>query len=833
MLAEIGSILEGLALLTALYGALAAFWSIRRADPRWAASGRNAAYSAAALLGLALLALLAAFLSDQFQIAYVSQHSSRDLPLYLKISALWGGQEGSLLLWSFLQALFTALVLARPSEHARPLVPWATVLLSVITVFFTAVTLFLSNPFALLSAVPADGQGLNPLLRHPGMIFHPPLMYLGYVMLAAPFAFAMAALLTRRVEDWPSIARRWTLTAWLFLGLGLLLGARWAYDVLGWGGYWGWDPVENAGLMPWLTATALLHGAVMQDERRGFRLWNVLLAVFSFLLVLFGTFTTRSGMIQSVHAFARSNMGPYFLAFMSLTLVFSFALMIRYRRLLASPVAVDSFLTRDGMFLLTLLVFATITVSVLVGSLLPTITEAVGGRRFEAGPAWFDRVTGPQFAALTLFLGVCPLLGRAAAAFKRLRGRLLPALVGAVLLPVVAALAGFTNPLSLIGFAFAGLAAGTALTEWALDAVARSRHGETGLLVALGALLSRNRRKYGGYVVHLGVILIVLGLIGTRMAPFETQRVLDAGEAVGVGDYVLVLEETGREAAGDHLSTWALLSVYRNGQYLTTLRPRIEQYPTFFDQTVAVPALHPALRHDLYVVLASVSGDGSSVTVKVFVNPLASFLWLGGLVFLSGGVMALWPSAHQALPAPQARRRALLNSLGLAAVLLLLAAAALAMWGPGHGEVNRPAGRPLVGQPAPDFTLTLLDGSTLTLSELRGQVAVVNFWASWCPPCEDELPDLQQTWSAYQGRGVTFVGVVFRDEESAVRDFVARFSLTYPIGLDVDGRIAERYGITGVPETFVVDASGNVAAIHIGPVTAEQLVGELEGVVGR
>ncbi|HIQ00591.1 MAG TPA: heme lyase CcmF/NrfE family subunit, partial [Anaerolineales bacterium] len=415
MLAEVGAFSIALALAAALYGTFAILWSIRHADPRWAESGRNGVYATTGLLGLALLLLLAAFLADRFQIRYVAQHSSRDLPLYLKVSAVWAGQEGSLLLWAFLQTLFSGLVVrdgGRGDRKGRPYVPWAMVFLSLITAFFVAVTLFLSNPFVRLDAAPADGQGLNPLLRHPGMIFHPPALYLGYVGLAVPFAFALAALVTWQVDDWPAVARRWTLASWLFLGLGLLLGARWAYDVLGWGGYWGWDPVENAGLMPWLTATALLHSTVMQEERRGFRVWSLLLAVLSFALVLFGTFTTRSGMIQSVHAFVRSPLGPYFLAFIGLTLVGSSALLYSRRSVLTDSRPSDGLLSREGLFLLTLTLFLTLTGSVLVGSLLPTITEAIAGQRFEAGPAWFDRVTGPQFAALVLVLGFCPLLGR-------------------------------------------------------------------------------------------------------------------------------------------------------------------------------------------------------------------------------------------------------------------------------------------------------------------------------------------------------------------------------------------------------------------------------------
>jgi len=836
MLAEVGTIVIGLALAAALYATFAVLQSIRRSDGRWARSGRNGVYAAAALLGLALLLLLVAFLGDRFQIRYVAQHSSRALPVYLKVSALWAGQEGSLLLWAFLQALFAGLVVRggydREGRPARARTAWATVFLGLTAVFFIAVTLFLSNPFARLDVVPEDGQGLNPLLRHPGMIFHPPALYLGYVGLAVPFALALAALITRQVEDWTAAARPWTLMSWLFLGVGLLLGARWAYDVLGWGGYWGWDPVENAGLMPWLTATALLHGGVMQEERRGFRVWNLILVILSFVLVLFGTFTTRSGLIQSVHAFARSLLGPYFLAFIAVTLVGSLALLYSRRSVLADPTSSSGLLSRDGLFLLTLVLFLTITGSVLVGSLLPTLTDALTGRQFEASPEWFDRVTGPQFAALVLVMGLCPLLGRAAQAVARLRSRGWPGLAGAALVAAVAATAGFTGWASLVGLALVGFAGGTALAEIARAVAARSRRKGENFLRALGHVVERNRRRYGGYLVHIGVILMAAGIIGTRMYPFETEVVLSAGEPVAVGEYTLVFEDLRQEPAGDHLTTWASLAVYRDGAYLTTLQPRLNQY-VGSDQTVAVPALRPTLREDLYLILAGWAQDGTTATFKVFVNSLASFLWLGGLVFLAGGAVAVWPSPGPArLSVPQARRRAVWNSVALAAGLLVLVAAGVAMWGPGHGAVTQAAGRPLPGQEAPDFTITLLDGSLLSLSDLHGQVAVVNFWSTGCPPCEDEAPALQTVWEEYQGRGVAFVGIAYQDQGPDVRQFAARFGITYPLGLDVGG-IATAYGITGVPETFVVDADGRVAYVHIGPVGEETLAGELDALLNR
>ena len=829
MLAEVGTLTIGLALLVGLYALFAIPWSIRRSDPRWLQSGENGIYTVTALLGLGLLLLLLAFLNDHFEIEYVAQNSSRGLPLYLKVSAVWAGQEGSLLLWSFLQALFSALLVARPSKAARPLIPWAATVLSGVAVFFIAVTLFLSNPFATLDTVPADGQGLNPLLRHPGMIFHPPALYLGYVGLAVPFALAMAALITGQVDGWTRAARRWTLSAWLFLGLGLFLGARWAYDVLGWGGYWGWDPVENAGLMPWLTATALLHGAVIQEERQGFRAWNIALVILSFVLVLFGTFTTRSGLIQSVHAFGRSALGYYFLAFIGLVLLASTALVISRRSLLRDEPSSEGLLSREGLFLITLVLFLTLTVSVFIGSTLPTITEALSSHRFEAGPDWFDRVTGPQFGLMLLVLALCPLLARSAQALRRLRSRGWPALIGAVVVAGGAALAGFSGWTSLGGFALAGLAGGTAVAEIAQDVIGRSRRKGESLLQALQHQVSRHRRRYGGYLVHFGLVLLVIGIIGTRIHAVETEMVLAPGETDHIGRYTLVFEDLRQEPVADHIRTTATVAAYRDEEYLTTLIPRIDAYS---HQTVAIPAVRFGWREDLYVVLASYSP--TSVTLKVFVNPLATFLWLGGLVLLAGGTVAVWPSAEGIrLPAPAARRRRLRHTAAAILVLMVLVAAGVAMWGPGHGASAQSRGRPLPGQQAPDFTVALLDGTSLSLSDLRGRVTVLNFWATWCPSCEEELPALQSTWEVYQNRDVVFIGVALQDDEPSIRGTAAKYGLTYPLAIDSDDRIASVYGITGVPETFVIDPEGTVAFVHIGPVTAEELATELDSLLGQ
>ena len=821
---EIGNIFIGLALAAALYAIYAMYQGINKHDSRWRDSGKRAIHASTALLGAALLVLILAFLFHHFEIKYVAQHSSLALPIYLRLSAIWAGQEGSLLLWAFLQALFTVLAIERPGEKARPLVPWATVILGLVTAFFTGVTLLLSNPFTQTAHTPVDGMGLNPLLRHPGMIFHPPAMYVGYVGLAVPFAFAMSALIMGKIQGWTRAIRSWTLIAWLGLGLGLLLGMRWAYDVLGWGGYWGWDPVENAGLMPWFTATALVHGAVMQDERRGFHLWNFLLVIFSFVLVLFGTYATRSGAIQSVHAYARSNLGGVYLGAIVFTLGGALALLIWRRSLLQrdDPTENEGLLTRDGTFTLTLILFSTLTISVFIGSVLPTLSQRMMGQAFEAGPDWFDQVTGPQFAALLLLLGVCPVLGRSVQALRQLKKLRWIGIIGPLVAVGAGAAAGFTKPVSLIGFALVGFAGATALAEFGEGIRKRTRKRDEAPLNALWRLLRTQQRKYGGYLVHIGIILMAVGIIGTRMYPLERDIVINSGESFQVGDYTLTLEGMHQDMREDHVSTRANVTVAQGATYLTTLNPEIRHYANF-EQSYGIPAVRPGLREDLYLILAGWSEDQTQVTFRVLINALANFLWLGGLIFLAGGTLAFWPRTKQ---------QNKWHIVGGIIVLALLLGAAWAMWiAPQSQASEGTAMRPSAGQPAPDFRLTLLDGSTLSLADLRGQVVVLNIWASWCPPCTEELPALQSVWTSYQDADVVLVGAAYQENEKDVRAAVESYGLTYPIGLDTNDRIASTYGITGVPETFIIDAEGRIAYVHIGPITADQLTQEMESLV--
>ncbi|MDY6874170.1 MAG: cytochrome c-type biogenesis CcmF C-terminal domain-containing protein [Chloroflexota bacterium] len=817
MLSEIGSILIGLALFTTFYAIFALVYGLRNNDHSWRESGQRALYSGSALLLLALILLLVAFITDQFQFIYVATHSNSVLPLALKMSAIWAGQEGSLLLWAFLQLLFTSLIARKIEEDRTAVTTWATVILAVITAFFVAMTLVFSNPFLATTSAPLDGQGMNPLLRHPGMIFHPPVLYIGYVGLAIPFAYALAALIVGDADLWPRKSRRWLLIAWLFLGLGLFLGMRWAYDVLGWGGYWGWDAVENAGLMPWLTATALMHGLVMQSRGKGFKVWNVSLAVLSYALVIFGTFTTRSGLIQSVHAFSESTSGPYYLALIALILLGSIILMVVKRLAFANPVALDKIFSREGMFFFALLSLLLITVSILVGTLLPTLT----GGTFTAPAAWFNRVVGPQLGVLVFLIGVCPLFGRVYKSVRTSLWRGLPPLIGIMLGLVLAWVGGFRSPAAMIGLAAAGFAGGTALGEIGFDIGTRiSKHG---FKPALGRLPLMGEGGYGGPLVHLGVVLMAVGVIGTQMYATEQSVTALPGDSVSSGDYTLIYEDLYQESTEDHFDTWASVAVYKDSDYLTTLTPRMAYYPNY-DQTIAEPAISSRMDEDLYLLLFRYDETGE-ISLSVRVNPLSGFLWAGGFVLLIGGLFAWWPRLRTEAEGATVGRRRWMRVLPLL-ILTVLVILGIALWGV-SGAGGRASGRPLTGENAPGFSASDLTGVEFSLEDYRGQVVVLNFWATWCPQCKDEMPEFEIIWQALQTEGVQFLGVAMDDTQSAVEAMARELGITYPLIVEEGGRITGAYGVSAVPETFIIAPDGSLAAFHIGVVDGETLRDEI------
>jgi len=644
MIPDVGYLVMVMALVSALYAAIAALYGFFTGEDRWVSSARHATMTLAPLLALSCLTLIYALVTGDFQLKYVATTSSRDMPVFLKVTALWGGQNGSLLFWSFLMATFTFIVMLRRWDEDRELLPHVIFVTTGTLVFFIGLTTFVANPFEKLSFIPPDGQGLNPLLRHPGMVAHPPALYLGYVGFVIPYAFAMAALVTRRTDPhWIRVTRRWTLAAWLFLSLGLLLGGRWAYDVLGWGGYWAWDPVENAAFMPWLTGTAFLHSVMIQEKRGMLKVWNMVLIILTYGLVIFGTFITRSGVISSVHSFARSAVGPLFFSFIAVTAVASVATLLRRLDDLKAENRLDALLSREAAFLLNNMLFMTLTFSVFVGTISPMVSELVTGEKITVGPPWFNRVTGPQFALLLMLMGIAPLTAWRKTAARRLGRSLWWPFLIALAVVIGLFLRGTRTWGALLGFFIVTLVGGTTLWEYARGVIARHRARGEPWPVAFWRLAGRNRRRYGGYIIHLGVICMALGVIGTHFFQQDTEGTLRSGEALEIGGFRAVYQTLRTyPGPGDLVVTEATVEIYRGDQRLKTVHPKREFYQNT-QQTMTIPALRSTMAEDVYVLLTGWEGGGTTATFRVYINPLVNWLWLGGLIFIVGRLVAGWP----------------------------------------------------------------------------------------------------------------------------------------------------------------------------------------------
>lgn len=658
MMTDVGSAALLLALVFSLYTAVAGYLAVRRLRADLLASARRSAVATFALVTLACLVLVVLLFQRDYQVLYVYQHVSSSLPPLYTFAALWAGQEGSLLVWLWLLALLTVVALRQRAAWSRELEPYALGVLGLVEAFFALLLCVVSKPFVLLPARAVDGMGLNPLLENPGMVYHPPTLFVGYAATAIPFAYAIAALMAGRLnEDWLRGIRRWNLVAWAFLGIGILLGAQWAYVELGWGGYWAWDPVENASLIPWLTGTALLHSAMIQERRRLFKVWNLLLVVGTFLLCILATFVTRSGFVQSVHAFSRSSIGYYFLGFILFWTAASLWLIAARRRELRSDEIVEEVMSREGTFLLNNILFTGLALAVLLGTLFPALTEALSGTQVALGRSFFDRVSGPVALAMLALLGVCPLLGWRRAGNLR---RVLPVPVGAgvatVLLLVL--LGGMRDALALFSFGLIAFAGSTVAVEFVRGVQARRKVAGELPLVALLNLLRKGRRRYGGYIVHLGVVLIALGITGQGLFSSERHITLQRGESVAIGQYQVRFEDLASEMAAAKERHVATVGVYVGDQRIASLRPEYNFHYNV-QQFVSEVAIRSTPREDLYVAMAGISNDGSAVTFRVLLNPLMVWLWVGGGVLLAGTLIAFWPEGwRQARVAVPAARRA-------------------------------------------------------------------------------------------------------------------------------------------------------------------------------
>lgn len=668
MLAELGYGALVLTFLLTLYSLGSALYGEWKRSEASVESARRAMLLTWPLLTLSALTLVYLLVNNFYQVSFVYEVTSRNMPTYLKATALWGGQAGSLVFWAWLMSAFTSLVALRKWERDRELLPWVLVVAAVTLAFFLSLIVFFENPFLrywqtasgkiiqamfwpanTLPFIPSDGRGLNPLLRHPGMVIHPPMLYLGFVSFVIPYAFAMAALITNRSDDrWIRLTRRWTLWAWLFLSFGLVLGGRWAYDVLGWGGYWAWDPVEIAAFMPWLTGTAFLHSVMIQEKRGMFKQWNMLLIILTYALVIFGTFLTRSGVLSSVHAFAQSAIGPMFFGFIALSLFASVGLLIHRWKDLKAEVEMKSLFSREALFLLNNLLFMSILVVCFWGVLFPLLSELFTNQKVTVGPPFYERATAPLFAALMFLMGAAPLSAWGSAR-ARIIGRAMwkPALAAAI----VTAVLFFTytrNGIALTGFFLIALVLFVTLYEFWRAARARRRtHGEH-LFSAFGNLFRRNQRRYGGYVIHISMMLMAIGILGIEIFQIETQGTLAVNQSLKLGNYRIEYDDIARFPGPDLREvTRAVVNVYQGERYLGQLYPRIDYYPES-QQNMTIPGQRPTLLDDLYVLLVDWEPASSSgATFKVYVNPLVNWLWLGSLVFFVGILITVWPEQEK------------------------------------------------------------------------------------------------------------------------------------------------------------------------------------------
>ncbi|MGH3115667.1 MAG: heme lyase CcmF/NrfE family subunit [Gaiellales bacterium] len=633
----------GLAVYAVLAGGFAA-WKRRQ---RLGESAENAILTSFAAALVASLVLLTALVQKDFGFVYVYEHSSLELPRAYTISAFWGGQEGSLLLWLLILTGFSTAAVLLARRSSRSLLAWTVPVLGGVIVFFSLLLVAVSSPFATQPA-PADGLGLNPSLQNPYMLIHPPMLYLGFVGLTIPFAFAMGALLARRADElWIVVTRRWTLVAWTFLGFGQLLGAHWAYVEVGWGGYFAWDPVENAALMPWLAATAFLHSVMIQEKRGMLKIWNVLLVVGAFALALFGTFLTRSGILSSIHSFTEGSIGPWFLGFIGLVVACSAALIVSRLPLLCAQTRLESPISREASFLYNNLLLVAFCLTILWGVVYPILTEALRGEPVTVGPPYYNFFLKAFGLPLLLLMAIGPLIAWRRASLRGL-GRTFVWPLGiavAVGLLLLALGAGSSAP-GLIGYTFCAFVLASIGLEFSRGTRARRALSGGSWLAALAELIGRNRRRYGGYVVHASIVLLAIGVIGSSAYDTTREQRLRPGQSMAVGDYALTYRGATRERGANAMELRAVVDVERAGERLGTMRPGKNSY--FAEQQVSNEAAIRSDRlngEDLFLIAEQIERD--SVFLKVLVKPLVNLIWIAGFVFLGGALIALWPDARE------------------------------------------------------------------------------------------------------------------------------------------------------------------------------------------
>ncbi len=652
-MSQIGSFALLLALALSAYSFLAGVLALSRPGPgseRLGETARRAGIATFAVVFLAALILVISAFQDDFSIAYIFHHSNRDLPAPYKFATLWSGQEGSLLFWSLLLSAYGLVLRLRHKTDSR-LFAHASVIIAAVQIFFLLLLNFAAHPFAIMQGeLPPDGNGLNPLLQYPEMVIHPPMLYLGYVGFTVPFAFALGALIMRYPgEKWIHITRRWTMVTWGFLTCGVFLGAHWAYSVLGWGGYWGWDPVENASFMPWLTGTAFLHSVMMQEKRGMLKTWNVWLIFSTFGLSIFGTFLTRSGVVSSVHAFAQSSIGDWFVAFLAIILAVCVFFYVKNRSHLRSEHKLESLVSRESSFLFNNLLFVVACFTVLWGTLFPVLSEWVQGHKITVGPPFFNRVMIPVALLLLLLTAVGPLLAWRRTSLESLKRNFRWPVLGALATGVVLIAFGMRpwNDMSyfysLMTIMLSVMVALTVVSEFVRGGRVIARHTGQNIFASMVHLAHRNTRRYGGYIVHFGVIVVMIGFAGSAFNK-DAEQEMGFGDKMSIGAYTLVCQSYTQEDKPNYGSEWAIIDVFKGGKQIDTLYPEQRFYKAS-QQTSTMVANRSTMREDLYLVYEGRNLDTGRPIIKAHLNPLVMWIWVGVWIMIAGTVIALIPNA--------------------------------------------------------------------------------------------------------------------------------------------------------------------------------------------
>ncbi|UCE97958.1 MAG: heme lyase CcmF/NrfE family subunit [Dehalococcoidia bacterium] len=649
-MAEIGYISLIIALVASIYSIGAYIFGSRTNRTAITNSASKSVLISTVLLTISAVTLVVALVSHQFQIEYVAAYSSSTMTLPYLISALWAGNAGSLLFWGWIISLAAAAVVLRRRNQGQELIPYTSVIIMAVQSFFLLLLIFAQNPFTKLDFIPAEGSGLNPLLENPGMIFHPPALLAGYAIFVVPFAFAIAALLKRKLDnDWLTAVKRWTLLGWLLLGAGNLIGAWWAYAELGWGGYWGWDPVENAGLMPWLMATAFVHSIMIQKRKGVLKIWSMLLIILTFILIIFGTFITRSDILHSVHTFGETAVSSFFLVFLITVFVGSLSLIIYRRKDLKDDTEIGTLFSREGAFLINNIFLFIATFVVFWGTIFPTISELLSGTSISVATSYFNQVAIPFLLAIVLLSGICILITWRQISTKMLRSNILWSAISALVVVVVLVAFGTRHWYALIVYFICSFVIWALLSQWFREIAAVRRTKAITWFKACWSLLVTNRSRYGGFIVHIAIIIITIGVVGSSLFDVEKETELLTGESMTVNDYTITFNDLIPEGVESRMIVKAELDVYKGDKFIGSMHPQVI-FHTNFEQPVSEVAIRSTLSEDLYLILASwetITLDDGSQTYRAglsaLVNPLVIWIWIGGGIFLFGGLVAFWP----------------------------------------------------------------------------------------------------------------------------------------------------------------------------------------------